>query len=57
VVRGAFKTKKNNYGEIINALFGKRLGIVLHVIFILKTFGSITLYYVTAAEFVPFILV
>ena len=33
-----FKTKKNNYGSIVEDLLGKKAGLGLHITFILTTF-------------------
>ena len=53
----AFRTKKTNYAHIIETILGKKAGIALHIIFILTTFGAITIYYITAATFAPDMLI
>ena len=56
LMEAAFKTKKNNYAHIIEAMLGKKAGIFLHIVFIITTFGVTTIYLITAATFTPKIL-
>ena len=53
LMKAAFRTKKNNYAHIIEDILGKKAGILLHLIFIITTFGVLTIYLITAASFTP----
>lgn len=49
-------TKKDNYAEIIEDILGPKVGIILHVVLILLTFGAMVIYFITSANFMPEIL-
>ena len=56
LMKAANFTGKNNYAHIVEEILGRRAGFLLHIIFIMLTFGATTLYLITTAKFVPKIL-
>ena len=53
----AFKVKKNNYASVVEDVLGKKWGVVLHVIFILTTYGGMIIYTIVFASFLPYMLI
>ncbi len=56
-MRAAFKTDKNNYGQLVKAVLGKKARLLLDIIFIFATFMVTTIYIISFGAFLPEILV
>ena len=50
------ETKKSNYAHIVEAVLGKKAGIILNIVFIMVCFSLVTLYFIVTADFLPLIL-
>lgn len=57
LMRAAFKTDKNNYGQLVKAVLGKKARLLLDIIFIFATFMVTTIYIISFGAFLPEILV
>ena len=57
LMEAANRTGKNNYAHIVEEILGPKAGILLHLMFIMMTFGCVTLYLITTAQFVPKIFI
>jgi amino acid permease len=56
LIKGAFRTGKDDYAHLVNDLLGHGAGVFLHIIFILLTFCVGTLYFIVSSNFMPQIL-
>jgi len=56
LIKGAFKTGKDDYAHVVNSILGKKAGIILHCTFIFLTFSVATLYFIVSSNFTPSIL-
>ena len=49
-------TGENNYALIVEKILGPKWGVIMHIVFTMTTFFVTTLYFITAATFMPDIL-
>ena len=56
LVKASNLTGKDNYAHVVEDILGKKAGFVLHITFILLTFGFVVLYLIDTAQFMPKIL-
>jgi amino acid permease len=57
LMKAAFKTNKNNYGQLVKAVLGTKARRLLDVIFIFATFMVTTIYLISFQAFLPEILI
>ena len=56
LMEGTFKTKKNNYANLLRHLYGDKLAVLVSGAFIMATLGNIVVTFMTFLEILPTLL-
>jgi len=56
LIEGCRNTRTTNYGDLVTEELGKTAGIVLNTVFIIGTFGAMSIYLIVCSQTIPKIL-